>query len=774
MKHLNYIILAAVCMAFAPLQMQAQTPAEAKKAAEAKRKAEAEARKKAAEELKKRQKEITDFVNGLDKKRLPYAEQIEALKELAKKPEYAQDALQHRIYNEIIRSCRTPAWTRIAQYDYHTKDTELLPAVEKIQTLNIGAWQKMGALQALSVHYCDLEQFAEAEKTVQRIFALPGMNKNQLADAHCAMATVYRLQDRYDDAMKEIHKAAEYHAGTALKSGTAIAMMFDRIDDAEKLLEKYGDQYTKLDWFSKKRHLKDCLPEAIVFIKNPENKFEQRFSLARGYLAASYGAAEMSEARKSLAAEIKAGKTKGNWSWLIQNPLKMKDYRLAAEWCGIFDGTPVMEAVQNRKSYVTALGALGQQIKAAQLAEEYSKAEKLSAKDKVTFQCYAAVLSGKDDVSGILKAANLPRKEEAAIILDLAKNCISAWNMQEAAEKYEAEYNKYFAKQEQRSIAVKYFDTPVSNITAWRQIYPQLEKQYCDILYRGSMEFLETDVATGDRNVKIDKDAKPVKTLELTTLCDRYGVHIFLRAEADNARDIENGFASGISTEMYFSPGRNQPYSCLGSDAKSGVTFIFDTTYNNKNAKRLDKNSPVKSFRSEVEFTDTDYVLHMFFAWDGFYNKLPANPGDAWRFECLAWTPAGGFSWGGSQGIHSASAWGDLKFDLTAKQLTTIRKGIIFSTYKGYKLVPRDPGVRENLFDMWADDQIGDPEFYAKYLAPLQEELDGYAKMVHADMSDADVAKVYANALPRWKGLAHEVDELRRKYLTERLIRTGK
>ncbi len=790
MKHLNYIILVALCAAV-PLQIQAQAKpdtgkaeAEARrKAAEEKKKVEAEARRKAAEEKRKADeeyrkllKEINDEIGTMDKKRMLYAERIARLKVLAEKPEYALPGLQHRIHDQIIRYCQTPGWTTISRYRYETKDTELVPAVEKIQSLDLPVWQKIGSLRALSVHYCDLQKFAEAEQAARRIFDLPKLNKNQMAEAHCALANVYRLQDRYDDAMKEIGKAMEYHKGIAVGAGAKMALQFNRLDDAEKLWEQTGDLYGKLVWFKGKKGYEKFMPDAIAFVKNPEHKFQQRLDLARLYFGETYGTAEMAHARKSLAPQAKENKVRGNWhiNNLIRNPYNMQDYRLAAEWCAVFDGTPVMDDLQNRKIRVISLGALKQNAEAAKLAEEYSRTENLAPADKTAFLCYAAILSGKTEKE-ILKNAKLSVLEEAALILDLAKNCLTPWNMQELARKYSADYEKYFADQKhgQKSFQVKYFETPVSSISAWRQIEPQLEKQYCNIRFRGSTEFLQTDVSGIDRSMNPEVNANASNTYEISTLCDKFGLHIFLRTEAKNVRDIENGFAKGLGTDIYFAPGINQPYSCFGVDLRNGVNFIFDTTYNNKNAKRLDRKSPKKSFRADVEFTDTDYVIHLFFAWNGFYNKLPAGAGDVWRFECITWTPAGGFSWGGSQGIHSASKWGNLIFNLTEKQLAAIRKDIIFSTYRDYKKVFRNPRTTENLFELWGDEEIGDPDFYAKYLAPMQKELDAYAKMVKADMSDEDVAKVYSEALPKWKGLTHEIDELRRKYLMERLIRTG-
>lgn len=91
---------------------------------------------------------------------------------------------------------------------------------------------------------------------------------------------------------------------------------------------------------------------------------------------------------------------------------------------------------------------------------------------------------------------------------------------------------------------------------------------------------------------------------------------------------LNAGSPAESGAEMYFAPGVNQPYTCIGFDPAKGVTFMFHTTYSNMNHKRLDRDAPRKSFRSEVEFTETDYVLHLFFAWDGYYNKLPANGTD--------------------------------------------------------------------------------------------------------------------------------------------------
>ena len=164
-------------------------------------------------------------------------------------------------------------------------------------------------------------------------------------------------------------------------------------------------------------------------------------------------------------------------------------------------------------------------------------------------------------------------------------------------------------------------------------------------------------------------------------------------------------------------------------------------------------------------------MIHIFFGWETHYNKLPEN-GSEYLFEAIVWTPAGGMTWGGSQGPHGVSDWGRLRFDLDKDQLNEIRREIIFKTFRTYKNVNYGGvgGLGEDVFTVWGTDVIGEPAFYEQYLKPLQEKLEKYAKMVKKDMTDAEVEEVYVNAIPLMKGLRYEVEELRRKYLEDQLM----
>jgi hypothetical protein len=220
---------------------------------------------------------------------------------------------------------------------------------------------------------------------------------------------------------------------------------------------------------------------------------------------------------------------------------------------------------------------------------------------------------------------------------------------------------------------------------------------------------------------------------------------------------------------MYFAPGTDQPYTCFGSNPRDGITFDFPTSYSSADHKRIDRQATKgPRFKSETAFTDDDYVLHISFPWDDYYQKLP-SPKAAWKFECISWCPDGGFTWSGSIGIHNASRWGTLEIDLTPAQLTEIRRGILLRTANGgWRACPYANNVSLDFFDKWADAEIGDPGFYNACLKPLQEELAGYAARIKPGMTDDDVNEIYEKGLVRMKGLKYEIDRLRREYLARK------
>lgn len=765
----------------APAPAQKVITAAEKRAAARKAQAEAAASRNRIAELRK----LTGSL--MYSKKQPYTECIRLMKEKLNDPAIAADPMCRLfLYEQIITYAKTPPWTQLARYDWNNIHAELPAAAKAIQDdKEIKNPLKLKAYRALVEYYSGEQKWDEAEKTARQAMTLIGLDEEKQAAAVTILADVYRFSEKYDLFCKTVEEAKKIHPVTAANYGAAVMMQHGKKDEAAALWKSVNAPYEELlfytDYIPATTHFgrhgffghgirgltDDRSKQALAFVLDTNNDTAKRFEVAARYFF-QINTPDAKKARKSLIGTPAKQVSQFGIFFQLIYAYSRGDYELVTELAELYAPLKSFWSMPARKKIrIISYGAAGKIDEAVKFADEAIADEKTTPLDRARYQFYKAILKG-ESTDGILAAAKLPRKDEAAVLLSAARNC-QIWKKYDLVEKYSADYLKYFAEQKKPVMPVVYFDQPVSNITAWRNVWSKLDKQHFNIKYRGSLEFLETDVATGDRNVNIDKNAKEQdRFMELTALCDIHGLHLFLRMEADNARQIEQGLAPAVSPEIYFAPGENQPYTCIGAEARTGLGFMFHTTYNNKGHQRIDPKNAYTSFKIESEFTDKDYVIHLFFAWDDYANKLPAN-GTDWRFDAIIWGPAGGYSWGGSQGVHAASAWGNLRFQLTDKQLNQIRRALIFKTYKSWKNVQRDPSTRANIFLCWSDSGVGDPEFYAKILKPLEAELDAYAAKVKPDMTDADVAEIYTKAYPRWKGIVHEIDELRRKYLTEQL-----
>lgn len=732
-----------------------------------------------ADEVKTRTAELQKFAAEFRKQK-PGGEaaQIEKLRDMMNNPRYADRRHQEFLFRLFLEYGR-PVRPGLLNYEPAKR---LLPELVREMTASdrIGEGVKRQALEVLARHWCDVKDFAAAEAAARQALTLK-LRPAEMAGAMIVLSEVYRYQDRYDDAMKVLEETKKYDERTAVTAQATLALLFDREEDAEKILSGLPDPYWKLRYYCQRETFlkaglmnaakdnwisKHGRAEAVAFVKNKENDDARRAEIASEYLFDFFGTEELSNVRKMLSA-IPAEKKKSFSYRRIVAAWHMGDYRLFAEAGDILRDSVYAKRPDFKKMYVISLAAAGREQEAADLCVSFAADPDVSPADRARFRFYEAILKNKP-ADGLPAQAGLSRKEEMEVVRSAARQSL-LWNKTDRAMSLAREYRTYFKPLETRTINIKFFEKPVSSIAAWRSIYPGLEKQICNNPFSGSMDFLETDVATGRGEIKIEKGSAPQRFMELSAACDVEGFHLFLRVEDPDAMRIRNGFARGIGTEMYFAPGVNQPYTCFGSGPVNGLDFLYPTTYNNPKHRRLDDKNPRTSFRSEVEFTESDYVLHLFFAWDNFYDKLPSVSGTDYRFECISWTPNGGFTWAGSRGIHSASTWGNLHFALTEKQLNAIRRNLIFKTFRNWKSVRKDK-TSIQLFDRWGDDAIGDPLFYQTMLRDLEKELDAMAASVREDMSDEEVAELYTKALLRWKEIPDEIDRLRGVYLSRTLM----
>ena len=620
---------------------------------------------------------------------------------------------------------------------------------------------------------CDQRRFDEAIAVAKRYTEMKDAKGNRTPQAFVALKNVYRYADRYPEALAAMKQAiaATSENGDFCATAANLALEFDDVKSVPeiwKLNTNRGAAYKTMGWTLEHRGELDAvaafrdttLAGVMPFVTAETNAPGQRLSLAcrAGFLEDTPKGAALRGAVRDV---IASGKFSLDWSVVHRLRWMFMDGNWKS-FSTIYADLAEVKALQTpelRRAHVYALAALGRTDEAKALAASY-RAKMEKPLDLVKTDVLAAVI-GETDALPLIAAAKLEPKDDARVT-QLAAEWALVLQKNDACRRYADAYEKLIVPIPQRRQNVTWSDRPLDGESEWRALYPSLEKSYIDVKMCGDLDNLVTDVATGRVTVeKTDKDTKNAR-VEVTSACDVKGLHLYLRVEDPNARAVEEGFAGGKGTEMYFAPGDNQPYICFGGSAREPVSYLFDTTYTWAGHQRLVKGDPSKPYNmtGETFFSDSDYVMHFFVPWDAFYQKLP-TAGTEWKFDCLT----DGFSWGGSQGVHESSSWGRLVFALTPAQLTAIRRRILVRNVKTWSRGEKRPYATVATFDRWADPVIGDPDFYEKSLKPLEAELTAYAKRVTPEMGDADVNDIYEHAVPRWIGLKHEIDRLRREYL---------
>ncbi len=710
------------------------------------------------------------------RKNIRYAESVAIYRKLRERGDLSTNrAVRVLITDEIVKACRVAGMHSIQLWDKELENE--IPAETKLIIDDPGFSVKS---QLPFVRYLaewqasEKEDFAAAEKTVVDFLAAhTNATPYDVAEADLILSDLYKWQDRFDEAWAALGRSADVDARKATGRARALA---DDTGDWEKAREIWcksngGGEFAELASYwsqggrSNQPCPKDYLERARKYVENEANPVQSRAELVIRFFCTDRG-----EEQRKLRASVKDADFAKVSSWIAGDALarayQYADYALALELLDYFKDVKgirwLTPAVRNRMAII-CLAATGRKADAAKLADNCAAEEGVDALDKAKYIASSALLHGKDAVAAIA-ALKLESLVEAEVLKTAIRQSL-IWGDSPAAEKCAAAYNGHFAVIPHRRQIVKWFDEPIQSVSDWRKVWNGLDKQYCDIKYRMTMEQLVTDVATGRSPVEASALDSDDARMELTTTCDRYGFHIFLRTGDPNTRAIENGFASGMSTEMYFAPGDGQPYACFGTTPAGGMQFAFQTMYDNIGFSRVDlmgEKSGRKTFRCETSFSDDDYVLHLFFGWENFYDKLPAN-GTDWKYDCITWTPKGAYTWAGSQGPHSYMALGDLRFELSDAQLTEIRRGLLYRTHKNWRKTGR-----LDIFAKWADAEIGDPEFSAAVLKPLETELAEAMAGVGPEMTDAEVNRIFEAALAKCRGIKHEIDALRKEWLKSR------
>ncbi len=431
---------------------------------------------------------------------------------------------------------------------------------------------------------------------------------------------------------------------------------------------------------------------------------------------------------------------------------------------------------------IHALAALGRLDEATDLAREAVDYAGFAPPETYQMQMIRAALAIRDPATTVEQAAARLAAEDAAATRDrpltseqraealafVGTTALHA-NLEPVVRALDALRRGLYVPEPTKRYTVTYSPRPITGIDSWDRFAPRTERQVLDRGYGGNMEFLATDVSTGDRGAGIRSGTgdDTRRFTELSLVCDVNGIHIRLDAFDERAREIGAKLLGGGSYEGYIAPGENQPYLCFLVDIQSGRVSLYNTTYDNRNHKRI----PVEEtglWRGEHRFNDQGYTTYLFFSWEAYADKLPED-GDRWDFENAHWGRSGSYTWNGLKSIHGRSSWGQLAFDIPEKARLDIKRKLIFSALARYQAEKRTSHHHEGVLDHWLDEVVGDPAFYRARVQPLVDRLDAFIPRVKVDMTDDEVEHVFLEAVHGWNNIRHLVAAERRNYLAGQL-----
>lgn len=464
----------------------------------------------------------------------------------------------------------------------------------------------------------------------------------------------------------------------------------------------------------------------------------------------------------------------------LRNAVTFGDYPLLIEYWDLLEKLLAKNkqslSYEQVSGFLQTCAATEATGRAASLVKQYANFEKFTPEQRRIIAFAGPLLTLPDkpgefekyrDSSPVLKDPFLTNKERSTLFLEAATLALNARKNILAEAAHQA-YLTLFKPEPQKTYTLNFSDAPIRGLAGFLAMEDQPEKQKLDRKFGGNMDFLSTDVSTGQRGSGIgSKNKEKFVPTDFQAVCDEYGIHFLFTAHDPAAPEIEAGLSGAGSFEMYLAPGENQPYMCFLPDLTTGLNKVWNTTYDNALWRRLDPGVQKLDVRSERIFTADGYRFYLFLSWEKFYDKLP-EPGDLWDFENIHWSRFGGYSWNGIKTIHGRSTWGKLAFRIGTTQMVKIKRHILFAARRNY-LNEKITSVKAGIIDFWKDPLLGDPAFFNEKVAPVVEKLDSFLPFVNAGMDADAVEKIFCNAVPGWFGIRFILSDLRRRYLEEKL-----
>ena len=304
--------------------------------------------------------------------------------------------------------------------------------------------------------------------------------------------------------------------------------------------------------------------------------------------------------------------------------------------------------------------------------------------------------------------------------------------------------------------AVKWTDRPILGPESWDGL--AVEEAKLDRKYQGALEFLVTDISTGNRGVDSSTAQGEEDTpLTFAVVADAWGLHFRFIDGSENADRIGLGEMSDGCYEMYLAPDGSVPHSCLLWDVGADKTCSsWNCGYERDGYRRIDCKD-LSKMRSRLVFREGRIEGYLDLSWANWYSRIPTDS-DEWEFEVLRWGKHSG-AWNGTKSIHGRSTWGRLDFAFTAAQRAAIYRRLLSYAKNGCRW--------NRISQYWSDPELGDPAFYASEVAPEETRLEESCKSLSADADDETILKTAPWLVPQLVDFRYLVDRKRVRYTME-------
>ncbi len=665
-------------------------------------------------------------------------------------------------------------WVQLLNSNRNNADIEAL-AAEALKDKELNNGTLLTAGEYFANKKIGKKDFAAAQKTINELGKLPKLNDYEqwkIANLQCNLYVAQRQRDKAVAVCKDFltKNPKTGQKNNVLKRMKELYLAMSKVDEAVKL---YDNPLAKASVLNEAGKGKEARSMALTVLADEKAKLQDRLN---AYIFFCYpgGDAENYAVREKYRGLLEGQKfdlhrmNAGHIGGCLYGSLYYGNFRDAVQYFEIAK-THVTKPDDYKLNFMGVRAYAGcDAAKAVKLAEECAKNEKYTPEQRFTMTTIAAALNKTPDQFAAWfngAAKEFDNKTKADVLIWAGRYSLLA-GKDDMAERIEKVRDALYAPVQKKTMNVPFVSEKLASVNDWKSMKEQPVMQKLDRKYGGNLDFLVTDVATGNRGADAGATTAAQKPAEFATVCNADGVHMLFRVYDDKAPEVAAKLLGGGSFEMYLAPGINQPYICLLPDLSNGAPNIFQTSYPNESYQRL-KTSNL-DYKQEVVYNADSYELFITIPWDVYYNKLP-DAGDVWEFEAFLWGRGQGGAWNGARSIHGRSDWGHLVFNLTDAQLTAIQKKLVFRALPRYKMEKLTNAKIHGSIDFWKDPVLGDPEFYEAKVKPLVEHLDSYIPLVKLDMSDADVKKVFLEAVPYWNAMRFKVDSLREKYMREKL-----